>query len=268
MEFSAFAKRAFAIAATILLMLGLGSTAEAKPPNVSRDLMTPGTLIVGSDIPYPPFEFGFAPGYDGFDIDLVDAMARKLRLKVKYVDTRFDSIFDDLRNGDFDLVASATTITPERRRYVRFTKPNFDAQQSLVVVPGSAIRSLKDLSGTTVGAQDGTSGEAFARDNTRASQVVTFPNGQAVIRALKKGKVDAVILDQVVVNFFKQRGQRGFKAVRNISIGERYAYAVEKSSTRLLRGINWAFGKVRADGSFKRIYRKWFGINPPPSLRR
>ncbi|MGA7398262.1 MAG: ABC transporter substrate-binding protein [Solirubrobacterales bacterium] len=269
MEFSTIRSRigASLISAAVFLLVFTSAT-EAKRPNVSKDLITPGTLLIGSDIPYPPFEFGPKSNYKGFDIDLANAMAKKLRLKVVYKDTYFDTIFTDLSQGKFDLVASATTITSERKRVVKFTRANYDAQQSLTVRPDSNIRAVRDLAGLRVGVQNGTTGDYFAEDRTRAGKVLGYPNAPSVIKALKEGRVDAVILDQYVVYHALRKGQRGFKVARNVSTGEKYGFPVRKSSKRLHRGINWAFGKIRADGKFKRIYRKWFGINPPPSLRR
>ena len=96
-------------------------------------LLTDGTLTVGSDIPYPPFEQGSPPDYSGFDIDLIDAVAKKLDLTPKIVDTGFGTIFADEQAGKFDLVASASTITKAREQKVTFSDPYFDADQSLLV---------------------------------------------------------------------------------------------------------------------------------------
>lgn len=253
------------VAAGALLMVTAHS-AEAKP-NVSRDLITPGTLLVGTDTPYPPFEFGKPPHYKGFDIDLVNAIARKLDLRVTIIDTAFDAIFMDLGRRKFDLLASAATITPERRRHVSFTKPNFDATQSLVVRRGSRIRSIRDLAGLKVGVQDGTTGWAFARDKTRAAVVVGYRTSARVLSALKSRRVDAAIIDESVARQALRRGVRGVRIAKSFSVGEKYAFAVRKGAGKLRRGINWAFARVKSEGKFKRIYRRWFHMNPPPSLR-
>ena len=76
--------------------------------------ITAGQLRVGSDIPYPPFEFGRPPGYEGFDVDVVNEIAKRLDLEAEFVKTPFDPIFRNLAQGRFDMVASAATITPER----------------------------------------------------------------------------------------------------------------------------------------------------------
>jgi polar amino acid transport system substrate-binding protein len=112
-----------------ILDTGNASSQKVGEPKTQES----GKLIVGSDIPYPPFEEGRAPNYTGFDIDLVNEIAKRLKLDVEYQDTSFDTIFRDLAAGKFDLVASATTITPAREKTVSFTDPYYSAQQSLAV---------------------------------------------------------------------------------------------------------------------------------------
>ena len=257
----------------VLVLMGLAIASVATPvaqarPDVSKNLVSPGTLTVGTDAPYAPFEFGDPPHYRGFDIDLVNALARKLDLKVKIVDRPYSTLIPRLRLGGFDLIASAMSITPQRRRQVSFMKANFDSTQSIMVRRGSGIRSVRDLAGLTIGAQDGTTGEWFAIDRTPARKVLGYPSGAATVAALKNGQVAAVILDEPIARQVMRGGVRGLKIAKSFSVGNKYAYAVKKPNNRLRKGLNWAFGKVKADGTFRRIYRRWFGMNPPPSLRR
>src|SRR3954468_20497624 len=79
-------------------------------------LITPGTLTIGSDIPYPPFEQGKPPDYTGFDVDMMDAIAKKLDLQPKWVDTALGPIFPARRAGNFDIVAPSTPIPRPRSR--------------------------------------------------------------------------------------------------------------------------------------------------------
>ena len=132
-------------------------------------LITDGTLTVGSDIPYPPFEQGSPPDYTGFDIDLVDAIAQKLGLTPKIVDTSFGTIFSDQQAGKFDIVASSSTITPARSKKVTFSDPYFDADQSLMVQKGSDLTNVDQItSDTTIAVQEGTTGQDYAETKTDA----------------------------------------------------------------------------------------------------
>src|SRR5947209_2571919 len=115
---------------------GASATAVGVPTK------TAGVLLVGSDIPYVPFEFGNPPNYTGFDIDLVRALGKQLDLRVQIQKNPFDTIFRDLAQGRFDMVASSVDITPQRAKVVAFSLPYFNADQSLMVKRGSSVKSV------------------------------------------------------------------------------------------------------------------------------
>jgi len=126
-------------------------------------------LTVGSDIPFPPFEQGDPPDYEGFDIDLINAIADKMGLETSIQDKPFNLLLSG-GGGQIDMAIAATTITAERAKKVDFTDPYFNASQGLLVPTGSDIQSVDDLSGKIVGAQDGTTGETYANDQTDAAE--------------------------------------------------------------------------------------------------
>jgi polar amino acid transport system substrate-binding protein len=229
-------------------------------------LLQDGQLLVGSDIPFPPFEQGQAPDYTGFDIDLVNKIGENLGLEVKYQDTSFDTIFRDEAQGKFDMVASASTITPERENTVDFSDPYYEAQQSLLVPDGSDIASVEDLSGKTVGAQDGTTGEDYANDNTDAASVRGFPEGPDAINALNAGQVDAVIIDQPVAQDAIKKGQTGFSEAAVIPTGELYGFAFAPDNDALREAVNEQLKKLKDDGTLDDLYKQWFGIEAPDSV--
>lgn len=234
--------------------------------SVSSELISDGTLTVGTDTPYPPFEFGKAPDYDGFDIELVNAIAEDLGLETKYQDTSFDTIFTDVAQGKFDLVASASTITPERQQTVNFSDPYYSAQQALVVPEGSDIATVEDLDGKNVGAQNGTTGKDYAENETNASRVQGYPNGPAAIEAVKNGQVDATIIDEPVARDAIEKNQTGFEIATTIPTGELYGLAMSKKSTALLSAVNESLTKLKENGDLATIYQKWFSTDPPKEV--
>jgi polar amino acid transport system substrate-binding protein len=234
--------------------------------DVSSELITAGTLTVGSDIPFPPFEFGEAPDYDGFDIDLVNEIAKDLELEVKIEDTAFDTIFTDVAQGKFDMVASASTITPEREQQVDFSDPYYEAEQALLVPEGSDITSVEALEGLTVGAQDGTTGEAYAKDETNAASVRGFPNGPAAIAALRNGQVEATIIDQPVAQDAIDKGEGGFELATTIPTGELYGLAFAQDTPALLAAVNDSLASMKEDGRLNDLYQKWFKIDAPEGV--
>lgn len=234
----------------------------------SSELVTEGTLTVGSDIPYAPFEFGKAPDYDGFDIDLVNEIADRLDLEVSIKDTSFDTIFTDVASGKFDMVASAASITPDREKTVNFSDPYYESEQALIVPEGSDIKTVDDLSGLTVGAQDGTTGEAYANDETDAGQVRGFPNGPAAIAALTNGQVEATIIDNPVAADAIEKGQKGFEIAQVIPTGEFYGFALSKNTPELLTAINGALSEIKSDGTLDKLFEEWFNTKAPASLTK
>src|SRR5215204_3391728 len=224
-------------------------------------LIQEGQLLVGTDTPYPPFEIGQPPNITGYDIEVMNAVAQKLGLTVTYQDTSFDTIFRDLSQGKFDAALAATTITPEREQKVDFSDPYYAADQALVVAPGSDIKTVEDLADKTVGAQDGTTGEDYANDETDASDVRGFPEGPDAIQALKAGQVDATIIDQpVAVDALEKQG--GIEVATTIPTGELYGIPTAQDSDALREQINKALKEMKDDGTLAGIYQKYFKTNP------
>src|SRR5436305_7280010 len=157
----------FLVLAILLAACGSNSSTGAVPtpnpktPTVTspNDLITPGTLKVGSDTTYPPQEYidTTTSKPAGFDVDLITAIAQRMGLKANVVTTKFDTIIDDLGNKRFDVVISAVTINPDRQKKADFV-PYFNAGESLLVQAGNPknIKSVSDLCGQPVGVQTGT----------------------------------------------------------------------------------------------------------------
>jgi ABC-type amino acid transport substrate-binding protein len=228
-------------------------------------LLKEGQLLVGTDTPYPPFEIGQPPDITGYDIEVGRAVAQKLGLQPTFQDTSFDTIFRDLSQGKFDFVLAATTITPERAEKVDFSDPYYAADQSLVVTPGSDIRTVEDLADKTVGAQDGTTGEAYANDETDASEVRGFPEGPDAIQALKAGQVDATVIDQpVAVDALEKEG--GIEIATIIPTGELYGIPIAQDNDALREAINKALKEMKDDGTLAELYQKYFKIDPPEAV--
>jgi polar amino acid transport system substrate-binding protein len=241
-----------------------GSTASGGDIDLSGvTLLKDGTLTVGSDIPFPPFEQGDPPDYEGFDIDLINAVADKMGLTTSIQDAPFNLLLSG-GGGQFDLAIAATTITPERAQKVDFSDPYFDAEQGLLVPDGSDIQTVDDLSGKIVGAQDGTTGETYAQDNTDASEVRPFPQIDDAYNALKNGQVDAVLNDLPSVQAAaKQLG--GLEVVQDFPTDEQYGIYAQKGAP-IIPAVNEALQQVKDDGTLQELYQKWFKIDAPKDL--
>jgi len=256
-----------ALAAALLVAAGCGDDdgGGGGGGGAGLDTITEGELRVGSDIPYAPFEFGRAPDYEGFDVDIVNDIAKRLDLEVRFVKTPFDPIFRNLAQGRFDMVASATTITPERQQTVSFSDPYFPADQSLMVKRGSDVRTVDDLAGKTIGAQLGTTGAEYARNETDAENVRTYDLIDDAFNALQSGQIEAVIND-FPVSKYAERSKQDLVVVQTIQTDENYGLAFAKESTELQRRVNEALQEMKDDDTYTEIYRKWFEEDPPDRI--
>lgn len=247
---------------------GLGADAETEAP--AFETLEEGVLEVGSDIPFPPFEFRRGGEETGFDVELVEEIASRLGLEVTWVDTAFDTIFTQLAGGRFDMVASATTITPERAEQVNFTEPYYFAQQSLSINREETpdIQSTDDLGeGDSVAVQEGTTGEEWARENLEPNgvEIVTFPEAPDTYTALEAGRVTGVIFDEP--SAVEEAGKRpSLEVVEAIDTDEEYGFPVNPNNPELLDAVNQALQEMIDDGTYQSIYEEWFPDAPAGSV--
>jgi polar amino acid transport system substrate-binding protein len=222
-------------------------------------------LTVGSDIPYPPFEQGKPGNYTGFDVELLEAVGKSIGRDVEFEDTSFDTIFLDLARGNFDVAASAATITDEREKTVDFTNPYYISEQAILVNEGGEIDSVEKLSGTTIGVQQGTTGQEFVEEEGDAGELRKYPQGPDAVNALKTGTVDAVVIDIPVAENAVAAGN-GLEISSAIPTEEEYGFAVAQGDAELLDELNEGLKKVIDDGTYAELYEQWFKHEPPKAI--
>ena len=262
-------RRLFAAIACLGLGAGLlvacGDEDSGSAGGTTGGADVPAQIRVASDIPYAPFEFFESPGSRtavGFDVDLVNEAAKIIGIaKVTFVDQGFDSLFISIPQGRFDLAASSITITEERKKDAIFSDAYFAANQSIMVKKGSAIRTEADLEGKTLGAQRGTTGADYARKIPGVT-LKQYEEIDDAFVALETGRVEAVIND-FAISAYATTSRTGLEVVSQITTNESYGLMFPKESTALRDQFNSALRQMRDDGTYDRIYRKWFGEAPP-----
>ena len=219
---------------------------------------------VASDIAYQPFEFTKNGKTVGFDIDLMREIGKRAGFEPQFQNVTFDGIIQGLGSNLYDSAISAMTITPEREKQIDFSKPYFNADQSLMVQKGSKIKSTNDLSGKTVGVQIGTTGAMEAnklKKNGKVGQVRTFDTITDAFAALQNGQIDAIINDFPVSAYRAKTSNGSLVIVQTIPTGEQYGIAFPKDS-ELLKPTNKALAEIKKDGTYAKLYKKWFGQKP------
>jgi len=239
------------------------SAAAAPPPPPPAKVYT-----VGTDAAYAPFESQNEKAeIVGFDIDVVSAIAQKGGFEVKFVNTPWEGIFNALAQGDRDLLVSSITITDERKQTMDFSTPYFDAQQLIAVKESSKVAKFEDLKKLKVGVQTGTTGDEVVTKllGKNSTNVKRFESTPLALKELESGGVDAVVADNgVVIHYVANNQGSKFKTVAdNKSFApEQYGIAVKKANTELLEKINKGLADIKADGTYDKIYAKYFGAAP------
>ena len=226
-------------------------------------------LTVGTDAAYAPFESQNEKGQIvGFDIDVVDAIAKRAGLEVKFVNTPWEGIFNALNQGDRDLLVSSITITDERKQTMDFTDPYFDANQLIAVPADSKVNRFEDLKALKVGVQNGTTGdEAVSKlQGKNSANIKRFESTPLALKELEAGGVDAVVADNgVVINYVANNTGTKFKTVSDAAFApEHYGIAVRKGNTALLAKLNKGLADIKADGTYDRIHTRYFGAAASP----
>ena len=258
------------LAAAGLLLAGCGKKEEAPAPAAAPVASTPAparVVVVGTDAAYAPFESQNEKGdIVGFDIEVVQAIAAKAGFEVKFVNTPWEGIFNALGQGDRDMVVSAVTITEERKQTMDFSNPYFDAQQLIAVKEDSKVAKFADLKKLKVGVQTGTTGDEAVTQllGKTSTNIRRFESTPLALKELESGGVDAVVADNgVVIHYVANNPGGKFKTVADTDfVPEQYGIALKKGNAELLDKVNQGLAAIQADGTYDRIFGKYFGPAP------
>jgi polar amino acid transport system substrate-binding protein len=240
---------------------------SGSPGQIS--LVTPGKLTVCTHLSYKPFEFKDSSNkVVGFDVDLMDLVAKKLGVTQEIFDVDFASQTSGavFAARKCDAAMGAVTITDKRKEAVAFSDPYFKATQALLVKKDSGINDLSQLRGKKLGVQTDTTGQIYAEDNKAANgyEIVVFDDGPTTLTGVLSGRVAAAINDNGTVYDFAKDNPTTTVS-KEFNTGEQYGFMVQKDNANaaaLLAVINDVIKTSKTDGSYDTIYKKWFGVQP------
>jgi polar amino acid transport system substrate-binding protein len=244
---------------------GVAQTGGGEDDTAELDLVTEGTLTVGTELPAPPFWIG--EDYDsiegGFEVDLSKAMADRLGLDdVKFVQMPFAGVVSG-QECPCDIDFSQVTITEERDEVAEFTTPYFDSDQAVLANPGVTVENLEDAKGVQWGAQVTTTGLDFINDTIKPEKEPrAYDTTTDAFTALKAGQIDAVMLDTPIVLGAVDAGQVGeAEVIGQFETGEEYGAIVNKGSPNL-DAFNEVLAELEEDGTMSDLLEEYFGGDP------
>ncbi len=221
-------------------------------------------LRVGSEATYPPFEFVDDNGEtQGYDMDIIRAIGEVMGYEVQILKMGFDALIPALMGGQIDAAISAMTITPERAQRVDFSKSYYQSGLSVLIHEQDLDKfpNLEALKGQVICAQIGTTGAMKADDVASGGQVKTFNTAPEAYMELKANGCAAVINDRPVNLFFlNSQASDGIIEMSEMISSEDYGIAVAKGNDRIKRVIDEGLAKIRENGTFDKIYNKWFSV--------
>jgi ABC-type amino acid transport substrate-binding protein len=228
------------------------------------DVKKRGKLVAGVKTDFPPFGYVDAQGKNlGFDVELGHLFAQALLGdpgKVEFVAVTSGNRIPFLQSGKIDIIIATVTITDERRQVVEFSDPYF-LSGSLVLVPKqSPIGDVKELNGKTVAVIQGAIQDQDVAQLVPQANRVKFGKVSEALLAVKGGRADAYVHDDVLLlSLVKEKENQDVKVVGKPFIPRPYGIAARKGDTEFISWVNGQLQKMRADGTYDRLWKKYFG---------
>lgn len=220
-------------------------------------------LIIGIDDKFAPM--GFRDENNdivGFDIDYARAAAEEMGVDVKFQPIDWKTKESELSSGRIDLIWNGYTITDDRKKKVLFTKPYLKNAQVVVTLADSKIKKLADLEGKVVGLQSLSSAADALNDSPIKEKIKTvteFSDNVLALNDLKSGRLDAVVIDEIVINYYMAKENETFKVLDESLAPEEYGIGVKKGNEELLDKLQKALDELNKNGKAAEISKKWFG---------
>lgn len=232
-----------------LTLATLGASVSHAQDNVLR---------VGTDATFPPMEFVDNGKRTGFDIELMEAIAKNMGKQIEWVDIDFKGLIPGLMSKRFDMAVSAIYITDERKKVVDFTDPYYAGGLVVMVKDNNAaIKKLTDLDGKKVSVQVGTKSVSYLAEKFPKVQRVEVEKNQEMFNLVDIGRADAAVTGKpAAYQYVRTRG--GLRVLDEQLTTEEYGMALRKDTPELTKAVNASIAKLKADGTYAAIVKKWF----------
>ena len=261
MTISAF--RRTLLVGTLGLALGAGWLGQAVAGEQLNTIKKAGEIKIGLEGTYPPFSFVDESGkLSGFEVELSEALAKELGVKVKLQATPWDGILAALESKRLDAVVNQVTISEERKKKYDFSKPyTVSGIQALVLKKNvDSIKKADDLAGKKVGVGLGTNYEQWVKQDVPKADVRTYEDDPSKFADLRNGRIDAILIDRLAALEYAQKAKDTELAGPAFSRLES-GVALRKGEPELLAAINKAIDKLKADGTLAKLSEKYFGAD-------
>jgi len=213
-------------------------------------------IVMATNAEFPPYEYKEGNEIVGIDVEIAQAIAKKLGKTLVIEDMAFDSIIAAVQSGKADMGVAGMTVSADRLENVDFSDTYIQASQVIIIRKDNTdIKGPDDLVGKTVGVQLGTTGDIYAEDIENVT-LERYNKGFEAVQALQQGKIDAVIIDDQPAAVFASQND-DIMVIDEPFTDEEYAIAVKKGNTELLKKINEAIKELKDSGELQKIFDKY-----------
>ena len=220
-----------------------------------------GKLVAGVKTDFPPFGFVDAAGKNmGFDVDVAHLFAKALfndENQVELVAVTSGNRIPFLQSGKIDIIIATVTITDERRQVVEFSDPYFLSGSLLLVPKSSTVNGLEDLAGKTVAVVQGAIQDKDVEQLQPKANRVKFGKVSEAMLAVKGGRADAYAHDDILVLTLVKENP-DLRATSKVFMPRPYGIAVRKGDTEFIKWVNGELAKMKKDGTYDRLWKKYF----------
>lgn len=243
--------------------LTAGAAASAFAADTLAEVKKKGVLVAGVKDSLPPFGYVDEKTRTivGYDIDFVNAIAKKLGVKVELKPVTSATRMPQLKEGNIDLIAATMTKNPERAKEIDFSDTYFLTGQKFLVKKGT-VRSLADLEKKRIGTAKGSTSEQNVKKAIPSAEVLSFDDYPQAFLALQQGKVSAVTTDESILAglLAKAPNRKAFEIPPKVQISEEpYGIGMRKGDANFVAFVNKTILEMEKTGEAKKIYDRWFG---------
>ncbi|KUK07866.1 MAG: ABC-type amino acid transport system, periplasmic component [Caldanaerobacter subterraneus] len=256
-------KKSLFLAFAVIFALAFMVSGCGSKFNTVDQIKQKGVIVMGTSADFPPFEFHKVEGGKdeivGFDIDIANAIAKKLGVKLEIKDMDFKGLIPALQAGRVDMVIAGMTPTAERKKSVDFSDLYYDSRQVVVVKNDSPISKFDDLKGKTVAVQIGTTSEEAAKKipDVKLKQLNRVSDE---FMDLQNGRCDAIVVEDTVAKAYlkeyKDMKILYMDEINDVENGS--AVAVAKGNKSLLDVVNEVIKELKQSGEYDKLVDKWF----------
>ena len=246
------------------LLLGGAALFLAAPSAFAQE---PPPLRAAVDGTFAPHAFpSLSGGYEGFNIDLANEIAKRLKRKIVIDAAQFSGLVPALLAGTYDFLAAPTTVTKERAENMLFTEGYLNTDFQFLIKKGSPkIAKLEDLKGKVVSLNKGSAYDSWARDLEAKIgwKVESFGTQTDAVQAVMVGRADANVAGNTVIAWaVKNNPQLELSYLH--STGLVWAAPLRKDSGEMRKTIENAIECMKLDRTIAKMHEKWFGVAPAP----